>query len=574
MISFSRLLLLSAAFGGFFLSSPASAEPAKEQHFHPVKGWEVASLKPVSDYSGECVIQAEFNNGFIMRMNGSSNWVQQLNLNIRQDAFEIDKQYPVTLNVPGSEKAVISASANRGNIISVPLKGEKELFKAMRDNAVLDIAIEGNEFRFFLTGFSGAANQFERCMAGATPGQVAATKPKRTVSGTKVDAQEDLGGLGGIVRPNDDSELSVSSRDLSTSEKEFLLNESIAFEQQEVAVAREPEVITPVTPPPAQEVITDTPETIPDAAVDVMTMKLAMPAPVSPPAPRAEITEEEAVAALNASAVEAAKQRARIQVPASKPLAAQLDEEIQSNPAPVKRLSKDDTQEPAMKVESGLKMPPMLAEKEAEDIIVEVVDVAPIKSAPITPKPPEEAVVVDVPTVPTMPASDVDAASVFLDEPESSIDMPKVKVNKTTSYARADFTDDAAADIEKANASALARISALEGELESARLQKESLNDELQTALSESKQEQVSVSSENWNLERATMRYNEAERQMKKMGQQLQKERAQWAMEKKELEMMLFDPEVTSQEQLARLSKLEQELAAARAALEKATAGM
>ena len=60
------------------------------------------------------------------------------------------------------------------------------------------------------------------------------------------------------------------------------------------------------------------------------------------------------------------------------------------------------------------------------------------------------------------------------------------------------------------------------------------------------------------------MRYNEAERQLQKLGQQLQQERAQHAMERKELEAMLFDPQLTEQEQLARLNQLEQELEAAR----------
>lgn len=63
-----------------------------------------------------------------------------------------------------------------------------------------------------------------------------------------------------------------------------------------------------------------------------------------------------------------------------------------------------------------------------------------------------------------------------------------------------------------------------------------------------------------WNLEKATLRYQEAERQLKAMGQKLQKERAQCKMEKKELEALLFDPQLTSEQQLAKLSSLEEEL--------------
>ena len=64
------------------------------------------------------------------------------------------------------------------------------------------------------------------------------------------------------------------------------------------------------------------------------------------------------------------------------------------------------------------------------------------------------------------------------------------------------------------------------------------------------------------------MKFNEAERQIKRMGQQLQKERAKCKAEKQELEAMLFDPQVTSDAQLARLAELESQLMKARKELD------
>ena len=89
------------------------------------------------------------------------------------------------------------------------------------------------------------------------------------------------------------------------------------------------------------------------------------------------------------------------------------------------------------------------------------------------------------------------------------------------------------------------------------------LNNELKSSLRESEKERLDISSNNWDLERATMKYNEAERQIQKLGEQVQKERAQCTMEKKDLEAQLFDPQITDQQQLARLSSLEQQLAEA-----------
>ncbi|MFN3700864.1 MAG: hypothetical protein ACK4VI_04990 [Alphaproteobacteria bacterium] len=116
-------------------------------------------------------------------------------------------------------------------------------------------------------------------------------------------------------------------------------------------------------------------------------------------------------------------------------------------------------------------------------------------------------------------------------------------------------------------------MSELRKELEVLRAQKENLDAELKLALRASERERLEVSSNNWNLETATMRFNEAERQITSLGQQIQKERAQCAFEKKELEMMLFDPNVTEQAQLARLASLEQQLEAARAEIERLKAG-
>ena len=82
-----------------------------------------------------------------------------------------------------------------------------------------------------------------------------------------------------------------------------------------------------------------------------------------------------------------------------------------------------------------------------------------------------------------------------------------------------------------------ARMRSLENQV--ARLSRENteLEEELSFALEQSKEEAVAISSENWNLELASKQYNEAKRQMDRLGQQIRKERAQCTAEKKELEI-------------------------------------
>lgn len=516
----NSFLALGTAFIALTISSGVIASDTQDElAFHPAKTWEVGSIKPVSDYSGECIIQTEFNNGFLLQINGSSNWVQQLNLNIRQNAFEIDKSYDVTLNIPGRASETIAGTAYRGNIISVPLKGKKELYKSMREHGVLDLGIEGNDFRFYMTGFNAAAHTFERCMAGGAPGLVAAKNVRDPDAELPLEADTSEG-LGGIV---------VTSDDLSESEKEFLLNESLAFEEQEVEAKDVPV------------------ETIEAEETDKQSLS--------------EIDEEDAVAALNESAAKVAMERAGLDVSNDQSLPETLAEEIETS-AGNPDGDFDDTESVAFEP------PPSELEAlvESDPIPEESIDIDVVEASPVEDN-----------RFPVMPQSDRDVAESLLAQPEKTlktsktITTPEVQVVKEFASAEADFSS---TTIETADSKALARIVALEKELEAARAENEALNDELQTSLKEGKMEQISVETDNWNLERATMRYNEAERQMKKLGQQLQKERAQHAMEKKELEAMLFDPAVTEQEQLARLSQLERELAEARAELEKARSGL
>ncbi len=104
------------------------------------------------------------------------------------------------------------------------------------------------------------------------------------------------------------------------------------------------------------------------------------------------------------------------------------------------------------------------------------------------------------------------------------------------------------------------KISEMEKELISVREKNKILDEELKIALQDSEKERISVSSDNWNLERATMKFNEAERQIMRLGRQLQTQRAVCEQEKANLENMLFDPKLTDQNQLAKLALLEKEL--------------
>lgn len=79
----------------------------------------------------------------------------------------------------------------------------------------------------------------------------------------------------------------------------------------------------------------------------------------------------------------------------------------------------------------------------------------------------------------------------------------------------------------------------------------------------------LKLSGSDWNLEQATRRYNEAEREIRRLGSQLEQARTQCSVEKKEIEYMLFDPEIATQQQISKLMTLETEVNASKDALAK-----
>jgi hypothetical protein len=142
---------------------------------------------------------------------------------------------------------------------------------------------------------------------------------------------------------------------------------------------------------------------------------------------------------------------------------------------------------------------------------------------------------------------------------KSQISTPDVRVNRSTAKTEVDFTGGP-----EATAASSKEVAMLRKTADSLRAENAALNEELKSLVRDSEKERLSITSDNWNLEQATMKFNEAERQNKRLGLELQKERARCDGERKDLEAMLFDPQLTNQQQLARLGDLEEQLAKAK----------
>ncbi|MEZ5919621.1 MAG: hypothetical protein R3D66_06945, partial [Alphaproteobacteria bacterium] len=471
-----RYSLLKAAAGAALLVSMASGAASAtepEISFYPVQAWTSGSTPGVTAAGGaaQCFVQSEFNNHYIMRFDGSGNWVETLNVDFRQNVFETGKTYDVSLSVPGVESKMLSAEAARQSTLSIRLKGQKDFYKALSQSPVLDMKIEENHFRFYLTGFAAAAKNFERCMAGGPFNAAPATK---TAAPQTADA-----GSGITPSPAPEAEI-------------FRMNESIAYEQAETQNV------------PIQEVLPELP--------GVPEPDMAALAPIG--------AEAKSGTAVPSTAAEPSSR---------KRLSEQLAEDIANNPDIIAIDERPSSSRemlampPAGENENLLPAPtdPQATPVEKNEKVAALDTLSPIDREMDT----DQADMSESKN--GQPLEDVKAVPPVKSAEPVRYKTPEMKINREVAKAELDLTSETLDRVEPAGVPGGygETISRLEDELQKLKTENAALNDELESALKESEHERLSISSENWNLEQATMQFNEAERQIKRLGQQIQKER-------------------------------------------------
>ncbi len=119
----------------------------------------------------------------------------------------------------------------------------------------------------------------------------------------------------------------------------------------------------------------------------------------------------------------------------------------------------------------------------------------------------------------------------------------------------------------------VSKVSSLETQLGNVKRERDSLLVKMDDMNRGREDQLIDISSDNWNLEQATRRYNEAEREIQRLGLQLEQERSTCATQKHEIEYMLFDPSIATKEQIARLNKAEEKAAKAETLLDAQKTG-
>ncbi len=505
--------ILTACLATTCLSYNGAAASDPELYFYPAKKWVVTKVEGEAQDS-VCRVSNEFNNGFRMEFTGTRAGFKEVGVDFRSKTFEKGKKYEVVYQVPGVERKIIPGRATKTNMLVSDLRGKADFAEALKTASVLDFQIVNNEFRMYLTGFSKAMEEYNNCLFPPPPAMASIDQVE--------NPPELIEQRQAAIEAQEKAEAALNAKDSMDAPIETYAMEVPAEEAAPPAQSELDEIIAASEPSEEQKK-----KDMEDIVAKATSMADDYKAGKSPSA--------------NDEPAQAEKPQRYTE---------QLAEEL-------KRESEKYKPEPKKSKSNEMELNSKAAPSE---------DVVSVAEAPAS-APAEE------------PIKAAKAEPV-----KESVTIPAYKVNKEVARVEADFTqvgkapveqgsgvDDSSLDsIETSSGSMDLRmkLKELEQEVYSLRKENKMLDQELKVSLKDSEEERMSVASDNWNLERATMRYNEAERQIMRLGRQLQTFKQQCEYEKQELKTMLFDPKVTEQQQIAKLSSLEEELSRTKSELE------
>lgn len=153
-----------------FSTSVMAAPKTPEIYFYPSGQWQMDSV--MGEHDGlphqTCSINAAFNNGFFMQINGDKDWVKAMDIDFQQNIFEAGQLYDISLSIPGLNTQNLKAQATSAHNLNIGLSESDSFYKDLRNSSVLDFKMDDNFFRFYMVGLSNEAGSFEKCLAQST----------------------------------------------------------------------------------------------------------------------------------------------------------------------------------------------------------------------------------------------------------------------------------------------------------------------------------------------------------------------------------------------------------------------
>jgi len=551
--------LASTLFTGLFVTA-AYFTPAmgQEQSLQPQGTWAITKIdRSAQGGNSYCTLSRKYDDGIVLSLGRNQTEEYSMAIDFQKQVFEKDKSVKINLQpgpgqiraydmMPTSEKAVV-----------VRLGWDTGFFDALNQSQQMKVKIADKGYSFAMPEIAKGQTDLQDCMEGL----------KTAAKGAKPDAQTkdvlnaqagsatkefDAGKVGEKVAaatPAPALPLEAQKEQVAEQEKSVLKNFADSIKAQEpglnndegvkrrnfgsknteskpVKVAEAEDKVNAPLPPvaelpkaaPAPELIKRPPPSDPVIAAKPKDADVANKLAATSPAAQFEKSEADAKALQKADADLKASQQRMAELAAE-------NQALKAKPA----APSPDTQKQieAMKAEKAALQQKLELAQQEKDKRAKPEDVAAIEAK----------------------AKELEIKNAQLQDSlrQSQVRIGEAAINTETKSLR--------------------KIADLEVKLDAAQKDNAAMAKQLESLKLQQEDKSVTAIAGNWDLEQATKRFNEAEREIRRLGLQLEQERTNCNREKAQIEQMLFDPAVADKQQIERLSTLENQLKDAQAKL-------
>lgn len=554
--------LASTLFTGLFITTAVfSPAQGQEQSLQPQGAWALTKVdRAAQGGNSYCTLSRKYDDNIVLSLGRNQTEEYSLAIDFQKQTFEKDKSLKINLQPGPGQIRAYDMMPTSDKALVIRLGWDTGFFDALNSSQQMKVKIADKSYAFAMPEVAKGQSDLKDCMEGLK----AAAKGGETAPQTKDVLNAEAGGSKDFDAGKVEGTVAVASAadakaKVAEQEKSILKNFAESITAQEPVPRGDNEApkrknfnankqlekpVVAAAGAPAPEITmaakTEAPLPPPMVKPDVAPELVKRPAPSKP----AIVAMEDAPKPFTTPApVVAAPEPALAKIaPAASGDTARMDEVV----ALQKRLDQLTAENAALKQKASENVAPSPeTQKKIESLAAERQSLQD-KVAALEAENAQKAKPEDVAKIEAR-AKELEIKNTQLEE---NLRNAQVRIGETAVNTEA---------------KALRMIADLELKLEAAKTDNAALAKQMESLKTQQEDGRLSVVAGDWDLEQATKRFNEAEREIKRLGLQLEQERMSCNREKAEIEKMLFDPVLTEQKQMERLTALETELNSAKA---------
>lgn len=528
-----RKLFLSGVVGGIMATSALggtvmAAVSGQVQIFQPSTGWAVSRIASDSGKAPFCAMARKFSDNVILTFARNAKNEVSIAVDFQRDALDTSQTYFTVLKPGYSQDRAFNVHPVSSKAMVVRMGSDKDFMEALLRSERLNMDVDGDQYSFAIPGLTGGLHDVEECLSSIveppSPTQVEPSQqanaedpqPDPAVQNLRVENEKlknDLDRSRKSFQDTVGAQASASGAVTELNAKVLLLEAQNDDLRRQVALATAAKVA-----PDAQL-----------AALRTENSELKQKIVAADSKAQAQL------ATLTGENV-SLKQKLSTPDPALQQQIASLQDEN------TRLKTKAETPDPSIKAElASLATENGQLKQELTSLRDHVTTMASIP-----------------PAVEGKDQATIARLTARIDTLQSE----NTSLSQTLTKIKADGVNDG-------KIVTLAQVRSAEAQLAAVTADRDRLARQIDDYRTGNEDKLLKMAGNNWDLQQATQRYTEAQREIERLGHQIENDRAKYEKDKKEIEYTLFDPRIASQEQIAKLTEAENNLKKSKDALAK-----